>query len=131
MSSNNQINDITGIIKLLGERILKIERTLLYYNKHIKEVEDSKSFEARIANLERREKSNKIVETDLKKRIVFLEQKKTNENKTIDEEKSHLANYFRIERTKIEESQRKLIKNVELFETSIKGFEQKIRSRKL
>ena len=41
MSSNNQINDITGIIKLLGERILKIERTLLYYNKHIKEVEDS------------------------------------------------------------------------------------------
>ena len=131
MSSNNQINDITGIIKLLGERIIKIERTLLYYNKHIKEVVDSKSLEARLTNLERRENSNKIVETDLKKRIVFLEQKKTNENKTIDEEKSHLANYIRTERSKIEESQQKLIKNVELLETSIKGFEKKIRSRKL
>ena len=131
MSSNNQINDITGIIKLLGERIIKIERTLLYYNKHIKEVVDSKSLEARLTNLERRENSNKIVETDLKKRIVFLEQKKTNENKTIDEEKNHLANYISIERSKIEESQRKLIKNVELLETSIKGFEKKIRSRKL
>ena len=142
MSNKNQMDNITGIIKLLGERIIKIEKTLLYYNKHIKNTHQLldpnslENMETRLTNLERKENSTKTLGTiaDLKKRVVSLERtnkNKKDENKILEEQRRHLVNYINEERSKIEESQYKLTKNVELLESSIKAFEKKIKSRKL
>lgn len=118
--------ELTEIIKLLGERIIKIEKTLLHHSTKLKRTTTTsniKSFsnlEKRLDILENNRDTNKVS-------INTSNIENTNYKKKIDNYIEKNIKLVKEEQLKLFDSQIKLNKNVELLENTIKSFEKKIK----
>ena len=139
--------ELTEIIKLLGERIVKIEKTLLHHSTKLKRTTTTsniKSFsnlEKPIDILENNKNTNKISINNLEKRLEILENNlntnkisrntsnldNTNYKEKIDDYIEKNIKLVKEEQLKLYNSQIKLNKNIELLETTITAFSQKIK----
>ena len=136
--------ELTEIIKLLGERIIKIEKTLLRHSTKLKPMTNIKSFsnlEKPIDILENNKNTNKISINNLEKRLEILENNlntnkisrntsnldNTNYKEKIDDYIEKNIKLVKEEQLKLYNSQIKLNKNIELLETTITAFSQKIK----
>ena len=136
--------ELTEIIKLLGERIIKIEKTLLHHSTKLKTMINIKSFsnlEKPIDILENNKNTNKISINNLEKRLEILENNlntnkisrntsnldNTNYKEKIDDYIEKNIKRVKEEQLKLYNSQIKLNKNIELLETTITAFSQKIK----
>lgn len=116
--------ELTEIIKLLGKRTIKIEKTLLHHSTKLKTTASNiNSF----SNLEKRLEilENNIDTSDVSKNISNIEN--TDYKEKIDNYIEDNIKLVKEAQLKLYESQIKLNKNIELLENSIKSFEKKIK----